>query len=120
MLYDHGIAPFVDFGGGGGGDSTLLACSPLFDNASCFPATPAGTVMEIPCMEEYLGVPFNTSGKKLAGSLEFRSFSLARSVRQRERDCGGVRRPFARFFQSLSFGYPSSAGRLFPVVYGNY
>lgn len=38
-------------------------CSPLWDNASCFPATPEGTVRVIPCMKEFSGVVFGSAGK---------------------------------------------------------
>ena len=49
-------------------EAAAVMCPPLFDNASCFPATPAGHLMEIPCMEEYHGIRFNTSGKRHANS----------------------------------------------------
>lgn len=38
-------------------------CDFFFDGASCFPATPAGVVRVIPCMESFAGVPYDTSGK---------------------------------------------------------
>ncbi len=39
-------------------------CPPLFEGASCFPATPPGTLRVIPCMESYAGVLYNTSGRR--------------------------------------------------------
>ena len=33
-------------------------CQPLWDEVSCFPATPAGHIRVIPCMSEYAGVRY--------------------------------------------------------------
>ena len=51
--------------------SGAVLCPPLFDNASCYPATPAGLLMEIPCMEQYHGIRFNTSGEEETSSAGF-------------------------------------------------
>ncbi len=63
-LFKQGLAPF------GPADGSPLeeevkqaACEPIFDTASCLPATPAGEVVVIPCMEVYRGVRYDTSGK---------------------------------------------------------
>ncbi len=44
--------------------SSARVCEPLFEGASCFPATPPGTVRVIPCMESYAGVEYDTSGRE--------------------------------------------------------
>lgn len=56
-LFDSGVMP-VDY------EDQGAMCQPMFDNASCFPATPPGQVVAIPCMSSYLGVAYNSSGKK--------------------------------------------------------
>ena len=61
FLFGQGVFP-----SSAGSDPPAAMCPPLFDNASCYPATPAGRLMEIPCMEEYHGIRFNTSGKGIA------------------------------------------------------
>lgn len=69
LLFNQSIFPFAPRAAAEADPSAAAAaaaadmCPPLFDNASCFPATPAGHLMEIPCMEEYHGIRFNTSGK---------------------------------------------------------
>ena len=55
-LFENGVMP-VEY------DNPSEMCPPMFDNASCFPATPPGEVVSIPCMSSYLGVPYNSSGK---------------------------------------------------------
>ena len=64
FLFGQGVFP-----SNAGSDPPAAMCPPLFDNASCYPATPAGRLMEIPCMEEYHGIRFNTSGKGIAPCL---------------------------------------------------
>lgn len=74
LLFNESIFPFAsraaesdadaDAGAREAQTESAAMCPPLFDNASCFPATPAGHLMEIPCMEEYHGIRFNTSGKQ--------------------------------------------------------
>ncbi|TRY79517.1 hypothetical protein TCAL_09333 [Tigriopus californicus] len=54
QLFESGIVPIPS--------EVNSWCPPLYDNASCFPATPVGQVMVIPCMSEYSGVPYDTSG----------------------------------------------------------
>ena len=55
-LFENGIVDSVVSG-------IERACPPLFDRASCFPATPAGILRIIPCMESYKGVEYDTTGK---------------------------------------------------------
>ena len=79
LLFNESIFPFASRAAESDADAdaagareaqteSAAMCPPLFDNASCFPATPAGHLMEIPCMEEYHGIRFNTSGKRHANS----------------------------------------------------
>ena len=56
LLFNNSVMP-VEY------DDPSRMCPPMFDNASCFPATPPGVVVTIPCMSSYLGVPYNISGK---------------------------------------------------------
>lgn len=64
-LYENGLAPFVNITPGDPNYSAVedTVCPPLFEGASCFPATYAGTLRIIPCMDSYAGVEFNTAGK---------------------------------------------------------
>ena len=60
MMEDSGLSPF----GARLRDGTAEeGCAPLFDSASCFPATPPGSVRVIPCMDYYSGVAYDTSGR---------------------------------------------------------
>jgi len=59
QLFEAGVVPNGDELDPGGGE----ICSPLFDGASCFPATSAGEVRVIPCMDSYGGVQYNTTGE---------------------------------------------------------
>ena len=73
LLFNQSVFPFASHADAESDSAAAAAvmCPPLFDNASCFPATPAGRLMEIPCMEEYHGIRFNTSGRKcMVHSLE--------------------------------------------------
>lgn len=57
QFYDAGISPVAPVNGG----SAQNTCSPLWDTASCFPATVAGQVSVIPCPAEVSGLFFDTS-----------------------------------------------------------
>jgi hypothetical protein len=50
------------------GSASGVMCPPLWDRASCFPATPAGTLSVIPCMAEFKEIYYDTSGKAAAGN----------------------------------------------------
>ena len=39
-------------------DTVAQLCQPLWDEVSCFPATPAGLTRVIPCMSEFDGVRY--------------------------------------------------------------
>ena len=69
FLFGQGVFPSASSAASDESDPPAAMCPPLFDNASCYPATPAGRLMEIPCMEEYHGIRFNTSGKGIAPCL---------------------------------------------------
>lgn len=45
------------------GDPKPTDCSPFWDGVSCFPATAPGQTRFIPCMAEFGGVQYDTSGR---------------------------------------------------------
>jgi len=59
VMYNSGIMPHKDVAVGSG---SLAMCPPMWDQASCLPATPAGHVSVIPCMAEFKDVYYNTTG----------------------------------------------------------
>ena len=64
QLFQAGVLPFAEGDNDDASSSSSRLCAPLFDGASCIPATPPGTLRVIPCMYSYAGVQYDTSGKK--------------------------------------------------------
>ena len=106
-MYKKGVVPSQSYGYEDrileSGPASATMCPPMWDRASCFPATHAGQMSVIPCMAEFNEVYYDTTGRTRFVGPERRNESAETRVRKWECGNESAKTRAQKFYISLIY-----------------